>query len=381
MFSKEGSGRTVFTTSMGGCALAWTPRGVDLFMLPHNQAAVLADVQALADHRPFVKRPQGAVAALIRRAKAHLDGKPDPLLDIPLDLRALPPFSRRVYRALRKVPPGRVVTYGQLAKLAGSPGAARAVGTAMATNPVPLLVPCHRVLPAGGGLGGFSSPGGPNLKAWLLHREGYVFSAEHQAGLDFLAKVDRRMRTVIHKSGPYLPAFGKKEDPYDVLVLSIIHQQLSMKAASTIAGRVRRLTDGDDFPSPPEMLALPEQTMRDAGLSFQKISYLKDLADHVLTGKLNLKALWRMNDDAATEALCRIRGIGVWTAQMVLIFNLGRLDVWPVDDLGLRNAVGRFERMPVAPTIKEMAALGEKWRPYRSIASWYLWRTVDGGGV
>ena len=381
MFKTTRPGYCRFQTGMGVCAMGWTTEGVDYFALPADRKVIDDALEGRFPDRAETLRPRGALRELIGRIRKHLDGRVDPLTDVPVDYRGLSPFTIRVCRTLRRVKPGRVLGYGDLARKAGSPGAARAVGSVMARNRTPLLVPCHRVLPSSGGLGAFSSAGGPPLKARLLHVEGYVFSRAHQAGLDHLAAADRRMARIIREAGPYLPAFGKREDPYDVLVLSIIHQQLSMKAAATIAGRVRRLTPGDDFPAPARMLALPEETLRGAGLSFQKISYLKDLARRVDDGRLDLRALWKMGDEETIETLCAVRGIGLWTAQMVLIFNLGRLDIWPVDDLGLRNAVGRFEKLAEAPTAREMDALGEKWRPYRSMAAWYLWRTVDGGGV
>jgi 3-methyladenine DNA glycosylase/8-oxoguanine DNA glycosylase len=251
----------------------------------------------------------------------------------------------------------------------------------MATNPLPLLVPCHRVLPSGGGLGGFSSSGGVVTKARLLHAEGYVFDQNLQDGLDHLSRVDRKLGRVIAKAGPYLPAFGDSQDPYEVLVTSLVHQQISVKAAATIAGRVRTLTPGDAFPKPTELPGLPDEALRGAGLSRQKIGYLRDLGARVADGRLDLRALRRLDDDAAIAALCRVKGIGVWTAQMALIFHLDRLDVWPVDDLGLQDAVKIHLRLPARPTAKEMHGHGERWAPYRSMASWYLWRLVDGGGV
>jgi 3-methyladenine DNA glycosylase/8-oxoguanine DNA glycosylase len=219
------------------------------------------------------------------------------------------------------------------------------------------------------------------LKARLLHAEGYVFSARLQAGLDHLSRADRKLGRLIARSGPYLPAFGNREDPYEILVLSIVHQQISMKAAATIAGRVRALTPGEDFPTPDEFASLSDADLRGAGLSRQKMGYLRDLAARVTDGRLDLRALRRLDDEAAIAALTQVKGIGVWTAQMALIFHLDRLDVWPADDLGLQDAVQAHLKLPQRPTPKEMHVHGERWAPYRSMASWYLWRMVDGGGI
>jgi len=377
-------GRCVVATPLGPCGLAWTRRGIDRVLLPTapgEVAPVLPDTGPVDRPEVSARRLPPAVRDLVARLRRHLSGRPDPLTDVPLDLTACPPFHRKVYRALRRVPPGRTVTYGELARRAGRAGAARAVGRAMATNPVPLLVPCHRVLPAGGGLGAFSSPGGPDQKAWLLFREGVVLDPRLSKGYDHLRRADRRLGRIIDQVGPYLPAFGPREDPYGLLVLSIIHQQLSMKAATTIAGRVRALTPGPDFPDPATMLALPDERLRACGLSRQKIAYLRDLARHVLDGEVDLRALWHLPDEQVVEVLTRIKGIGVWTVQMLLIFHLFRLDVWPVADLGLQKAVQLHLRLPQVPGPREMAEIGERWAPYRSLAAWYLWRTVDGGGV
>lgn len=382
MFRDTTPAWTVFKTPLGHCGLAWTRKGIDRVVAPGESAdTVRIELAAAAPYRAEVKRPPASVRDVITRLRRHLSGKPDTLVDIPLDQSRVSPFGRKIGTTLRKVPPGHTLTYGELARRAGKPGAARAVGRTMATNPLPLLVPCHRVLPAGGGLGNYSSGDGVMTKARLLHVEGYVFDQHLQDGLDHLSRVDRKLGRVIAKAGPYLPAFGESGNPYDVLVTSLVHQQISVKAAATIAGRVRDLTPGDAFPTPTELPGLPDEVLRGAGLSHQKIGYLRDLAARVADGRLNLRALRRLDDEAAIAALCRVKGIGVWTAQMALIFHLDRLDVWPVDDLGLQDAVKLHLRLPERPTAKEMAGHGERWAPYRSMASWYLWRLVDGGGV
>ncbi|MBC8424636.1 methylated-DNA--[protein]-cysteine S-methyltransferase [bacterium] len=373
---------TIFKTPLGPCGLSWTRRGFDHLVAPEECAVAIREtLEAACPGREETKRPDEAVRVVVERLQKHMGGKSDDLRDVKLDLSGFSSFGARVARALRRVPPGEVLTYGDLAKKAGAPGAARAVGRVMAANPLPLLVPCHRVLPAGGGLGGYSAKGGVALKARLLHAEGYVFSARLQAGLDHLSRVDRKLGRMIARSGPYLPAFGDREDPYEILVLSMVHQQISMKAATTIAGRVRALTPGDDFPTPQEFASLKDETLRGAGLSRQKIGYLRDLAARVDDGRLDLRALRRLDDAAAIAALVQVKGIGVWTAQMALIFHLDRLDVWPVDDLGLQDAVQSHLKLDARPTAKEMHVHGALWAPYRSMASWYLWRMVDGGGV
>ena len=163
----------LFETPIGTCGIAWTPNGIDHVMLPgkdiQHTKRLLRDA---AGKRPLRRNPPAAVREAAERIAKHLAGKPDPFDGIELDLSDAPAFAQKVYGALRRVPEGITLTYGDLARLAGKPSAARAVGRAMATNPVPILVPCHRVLPSTGGLGGFSAKGGVALKAHLLEIEG-----------------------------------------------------------------------------------------------------------------------------------------------------------------------------------------------------------------
>ena len=178
----EAGGILLFDTAIGYCGLAWTARGIDRLQLPEADAGATLD--RLRDGRPdrqACTRPPASMRRAAERIAGHLAGRPDPLRDVPVDLSRAPAFARRVYLALRQVDPGKVVTYGELARRAGSPGAARAVGRAMAANPLPLLVPCHRVVAANGGLGGFSASGGPALKARLLSIEGVSTGLRHES--------------------------------------------------------------------------------------------------------------------------------------------------------------------------------------------------------
>jgi O-6-methylguanine DNA methyltransferase len=374
------TGRTVVTTPGGNVGFAWAPRGIFRSALGTADETA-ANLEAAAPDTPLVKRPRGVPAEVARRVKAHLRGRPDDLRDVPVDLSGQPEFGRKVLRALRRVGPGRTVTYGELARRAGRPGGARAVGRIMGANPVPLFVPCHRCLGADGSLTGFSSPGGLLLKARLLHGEGYVFDQEHERGRRHLMRADKVMKRLVPLVGPYLPRPAASRPAWDVLVTAIIHQQLSVKAGQTIAGRVRALSPGKGFPRPDEMLAVPDDILRAAGLSWAKVSFVKDLAARVDDGRLKLNRLPRLDDEAVTAELTAVKGIGRWSAQMHLIFHLDRLDVLPVDDVGLQNAAGRAYGQKQGLTPAELTELGEKWRPYRSLGSWYLWRALDMGGI
>ncbi len=380
MLTFTDSGRTVFETDLTCVGLAWTRRGVVRAEL--GEAAAVADELARhAGDLPLVDRPGGALAQVARRVRAHLKGRPDDLRDVPVDLSAQPPFARRVLRALRRVDPGRTVTYGELAARAGNPGAARAVGRIMGANPVPLIVPCHRCMGVGGALTGFSAPGGVHLKARLLHREGYVFDEEHEHGRRHIMGRDPVMKRIMAHVGPYLPWPPRPRPAWDTLVRAIIHQQLSVKAGQTIGGRVAALTPGERYPRPEEILATPDEVLRGAGLSWAKVSFVKDLAVRVGDGRLKLRCLSRLDDEAVIAELTPVKGIGRWSAQMHLMFHLGRLDVLPVDDVGLQNAAARVYDRGTSLTPAELGELGETWRPYRSLGSWYLWRALDMGGI
>jgi DNA-3-methyladenine glycosylase II len=166
------------------------------------------------------------------------------------------------------------------------------------------------------------------------------------------------------------------EPDFEALVKSIVYQQLSGKAAATIFGRLR-VAAGDERLSPGRVLHLPPARMRSIGLSKQKIAYIRDIASHTQAGVTNFEAMRRMKDDEVMQALTSLKGVGDWTAHMFLIFALRRKDVLPVGDLGIRVAVQKAYGLDEMPTPAEVEALGEKWRPYRTIASWYLWRSLE----
>jgi O-6-methylguanine DNA methyltransferase len=382
MLKFTSQGRGVFATAIGPVGLAWTRRGVCRLEVGHSDAAgTMAALEAACPGLAVVRKLPAEIAATRDRIKGLLRGKNDDLRDIPVDLSGCSDFSRQVLRALRKVKPGTVVTYGELAAKAGRPQAARAVGRIMGANPVPLIVPCHRCLGADGSLAGFSAAGGTALKARILFIEGYERHPEHARGIRHLQKADPKIRRVIAKVGPYLAAPDKPRPPYDTLVTAIVHQQLSVKAGQTIAGRVRDLTPGPHYPSPAEMMEFPPETLRGCGLSHAKEGFVRDLAARVGDGRLKLATLKRMTDDEVIAELTKVKGIGVWSAHMHLIFHLGRLDVLPVGDLGLRMAAAKLYDLEEYATPEELTEIAAPWRPYRSMGSYYLWRGLDSGGI
>jgi DNA-3-methyladenine glycosylase II len=191
-----------------------------------------------------------------------------------------------------------------------------------------------------------------------------------------LMRRDPVMRDLIRRHGACGLADNQHTDPYKALVHAIMSQQLSSKAAATIARRFDDLFGGT-FPTPRQVLDMPEEKLRSVGLSGMKVSFVRDLARRVEDGSLRLDAFDAMTDEEVVDALTEVKGIGRWTAEMFLMFRLHRPDVLPVGDLGIVNAIKKQYRLRKTPTPERMIRLGESWRPYRSVACWYLWASLD----
>src|SRR6267154_441647 len=203
----------------------------------------------------------------------------------------------------------------------------------------------------------------------------------HQRAHQLLRTRHPRMAELIARSRRYniTPAISVR--PFDALAESIAYQQLSGKAAATIFGRVRALYPKRKWLDPEQLLATPDETLRAAGLSRAKTAALKDLAAKTIDGTVPAgRALFRLSDDEIITRLTAVRGIGRWTVEMLLLFDLGRPDVWPVDDYGVRKGFAKTFGKRKLPTPKELMKHGEKWRPYRSVAAWYFWRALDNDG-
>jgi DNA-3-methyladenine glycosylase II len=201
---------------------------------------------------------------------------------------------------------------------------------------------------------------------------------DHKKAHRHLANTDPRMAQLIARSRRYDIAPAISIRPFDALAESIAYQQLSGKAAATIFGRVRALYPKRKRLDPEQLLATPDETLRAAGLSRAKTAALKDLAAKTIDGTVpSSRALLRMSDDEIIARLTQVRGIGRWTVEMLLLFDLGRPDVWPVDDYGVRKGFAKTFARRKLPTPKQLMKIGEKWRPYRSVAAWYFWRALD----
>jgi DNA-3-methyladenine glycosylase II len=191
-----------------------------------------------------------------------------------------------------------------------------------------------------------------------------------------LTRRDPQLRAVVREVGPCTMGWGRTRRPHFAeLARMICYQQLAGAAARAIHGRFEALFDG--HPTPELVLAAPEDVLRGAGLSASKVASIRDLAAHVVAGTVDLDHIARRSDDRVVEELTQVRGIGSWTAEMFLMFQLGRLDVWPVDDFGVRKGYARLYALPEPPTARVLAPLGEPFRPYRSVAAWYCWRAAE----
>ena len=197
----------------------------------------------------------------------------------------------------------------------------------------------------------------------------------HAKHVAHLKKSDPVLKTLIE--GVKLAEISRTRGYFEALVEAIVSQQLSVKAADTIFNRFAALTPGKKFPTPKQIIAMPVRKMRKAGLSRMKVSFIKDLAKKVLDRTVNLKEIEKLPDEKVIEHLTAVKGIGTWTAEMFLIFSLRREDIFSYGDLGLRNAMQRAYKMKKAPTEKQAQKIAANWKPHRSLASRYLWASLD----
>ena len=384
-------GYTRFDTAIGRCGLAWGPRGIVTVQLPERRAGeararLLRRARGAqeADPPPAARRALDGITALLR-------GEPGDLAQVTLDMERVPPFQRRVYETARTIPRGETCTYGELAAKLSAPGEARAVGQALARNPFAIVVPCHRVVAAGGKLGGFSAGEGAALKLRLLAIEGArasdpaLFEDEPQLGFDPSAAVaqlraaDAALARIIDAVGPLRLAPKRTPSTFVALAEAIVHQQLNGRAAATTFARLCALFPRPLLgPTPEQLRRMPDAALRGAGLSQAKLLALRDLAERACAGEIpGLGALREMADEEIVARLGQVRGIGRWTVEMLLIFRLGRPDVLPSEDFGVRKGLAVALRRRELPAPDEVRARGARWRPYRTAASWYLWRAAE----
>lgn len=186
------------------------------------------------------------------------------------------------------------------------------------------------------------------------------------------------MKALIRKVGPCGLEAEAARSPFQSLVKAVAHQQLHGKAAATILGRFQQLFPRGRFPGPKGLAMVTDEQLRGVGFSRAKAAAIRDIAEKSLSGVVpGSKAIALLSDEEIIARLTQVRGVGKWTVEMLLIFTLGRPDVWPVDDYGVRTGYKIAYGLPEMPTPKELQALGERFRPYRSVAAWYFWRATD----
>lgn len=380
----------LFDTALGECGIVWRKTG-------HGEAVVVIGIQLpeatqrLAQHR--IKSKWAAdktrsippyIREIIKRVKLHFKGKAQDFRDIKLAFDGITTFERKIYDATRNILSGQTTTYGKVAEAAGNVAAARAVGLAMSRNPIPLIIPCHRVLAANSKPGGFSAHGGVNTKAKMLEIEGATLGPpaiirskrDLIRAASILGKKDARLAPILKHAIDF--RVMPERSPYATLLTAVVHQQLSPRAARTILDRMMSLYPGHKFPDPVDMLNTSDVRLRKVGLSRSKTKALKDIAAHALDGTIpQSEEITMLSDAAIIKRLTSIYGVGRWTVEMMLIFNLGRLDVLPVDDFSLRRSIAEIYGMTELPSSKAVESLGEVWRPYRTVATLYLWNRMN----
>ena len=203
--------------------------------------------------------------------------------------------------------------------------------------------------------------------------------AARSSAMRHLAAADPAFAALIARIGPCTAAPTPRE-PFEALVRAIAHQQLHGRAAQAILARLAALHPGPGFPPPDRLAATPEEALRACGFSGNKIAAIRDICAHAVRGAVpSLQDAAALSDEELIRRLVAIRGVGRWTVEMLLIATLGRPDVLPVDDFGVREGWRLIKQLPAQPRPKELATLGEAWAPWRSTAAWYLWRASDEG--
>jgi DNA-3-methyladenine glycosylase II len=186
------------------------------------------------------------------------------------------------------------------------------------------------------------------------------------------------MHRLIREHGDCKLVPDPRRSPFESLVRAVAHQQLNGTAAESILRRFQALFPGRRFPRPADLATISDDALRATGFSRAKIASLRDIAEKTLSGVVpTSRAIAEMSDEEIVVRLTQVRGVGRWTVEMMLIFKLGRADVWPVDDFGVRNGYRIAYDLPALPSAKELLLLGERWRPHRTTAAWYLWRAAE----
>ncbi len=208
-----------------------------------------------------------------------------------------------------------------------------------------------------------------------------VHTFDHREAIAHITKGDPHLAALIEKSIEFKLNIDEEQTPYESLLHAIAYQSIAGKAAAVIFGRIKTLGASGRCPAPEELLRLRPETLRGAGLSAAKVAAVRDLAQKTIDGIVpTMEDAQKMSDKELVDRLISVRGIGAWTVEMFLIFRLGRPDVLPIHDYGVQKGFALTYRKRRIPKPKELAKFGERWRPYRTVASWYMWRAIEVGG-
>jgi O-6-methylguanine DNA methyltransferase len=290
--------------------------------------------------------------------------------DVPLEPEGTE-FQKSVWNALRDIPYGTTRSYGQIAQAIGNANACRAVGLANNKNPIPIFIPCHRVIGADGGLTGYA--GGLAVKKRLLELEkarGRCFEYGDEE-IEYLKAKDAKLGRAIDKIG--FVEYGIVPDLFEALVYNIVGQQISMKAMDTIWRRMRERFG----PITPECVSvLSAAELQSTGITMKKAVYIKDIAERILSGEFDMERVKDMSDDEVCRELSKLKGVGTWTAEMLMIFSLERRDILSWDDLAIRRGMCRLYRHRKL-TREKFEKYRRRYSPYGTIASFYLWAMGD----
>jgi methylated-DNA-[protein]-cysteine S-methyltransferase len=391
MKQNTGTYYCIFTVQKSHAAVFWNQQSeICRLLLPETS---LNSLKSRIPQNASPQAPNKTIASVIKAVQNYFSEQPVKFTHIKTDLSTCSEFTRKVLCALSKVGYGKTISYKQLAQAAGCPGGARAIGRALGKNPLPLIIPCHRVIRADGNPGGFSAAGGVKQKLAMLKLENIEIDdlAKTKAnacatltnqritkGTDHIIETDPEFGKWIKQLAKIELKIDNLTSPFQALLEAIVYQQLTGKAAATIYKRLLSLFGGQTNIAPLDLLRAEDAELRAAGLSGPKIAAIRDLAEKCLAGDLpDLAKLKHMPNDEIIDCLVKIRGIGRWTAEMLLIFRLGRADVLAIDDYGLKKGLTILRNKKELVSAKELKEQGKTWKPYRTIASWYLWRIAE----
>jgi methylated-DNA-[protein]-cysteine S-methyltransferase len=375
----------LLATPLGPAGLEWSEAGVTRLLFGRTPEALRE--RFVRRRAQESRRPPRFVRDATSRLQAHLLGRPQDFGSIPLDFAGTSSLFVEVAAALRDTPAGATVDADALAARLSLPGGTPRLKQLLARNPLPILLPGHRILGAEGRLGawgggegvherllGLESTGQPGLYA----ADGAALGVRVEEALAYLEGRDARLGELIRRVGPFRLALRRGHSPYEALARSIVGQQITGRAAQAILAHLASVFKTPGVPPPDRILRATDAKLRQAGLSGGKARAFRDLAAHARSGAVpSWAVLRRWPDERILSTLTEIRGIGRWTVEMVLLFRLGRPDVLPLGDYGVRKGYARALARGRMPSPRELQRRGWRWRPFRSVASWYLWRALE----